>query len=91
MEAKKAITKELVNRGIAREVNNYKMRDWICACQKGNLAGKHCGKPGCYGIKTAVEGMLYGLDFFCYTIIEYGLAARISQGKGKEDGRTADV
>jgi len=28
-EAKQGITKMLVDKGIAREVNNYKMRDWI--------------------------------------------------------------
>ena len=33
-EAKKAITKKLVNEGIAREVNNYKMRDWIFSRQR---------------------------------------------------------
>ena len=34
MEAKKAITKSLVDKGIAREVNNYKMRDWIFSRQR---------------------------------------------------------
>lgn len=33
-EAKKAITEKLVNEGIAREVNNYKMRDWIFSRQR---------------------------------------------------------
>lgn len=33
-EAKKAITKKLVDDGIAREVNNYKMRDWIFSRQR---------------------------------------------------------
>ena len=33
-EAKKAITEKLVNDGIAREVNNYKMRDWIFSRQR---------------------------------------------------------
>ena len=33
-EAKKAITKKLVDMGIAREVNNYKMRDWIFSRQR---------------------------------------------------------
>ena len=33
-EAKVAITKKLVNEGIAREVNNYKMRDWIFSRQR---------------------------------------------------------
>lgn len=33
-EAKKAITGKLVNKGIAREVNNYKMRDWIFSRQR---------------------------------------------------------
>ncbi len=33
-EAKKAITKKLVDKGIAREVNNYKMRDWIFSRQR---------------------------------------------------------
>ena len=34
MDAKKAITKKLVDKGIAREVNNYKMRDWIFSRQR---------------------------------------------------------
>ena len=33
-EAKPAITKKLVDMGIAREVNNYKMRDWIFSRQR---------------------------------------------------------
>ena len=33
-EAKEAITKKLVDEGIAREVNNYKMRDWIFSRQR---------------------------------------------------------
>ena len=33
-EAKVAITKKLVDMGIAREVNNYKMRDWIFSRQR---------------------------------------------------------
>lgn len=33
-EAKKEITKYLVDKGIAREVNNYKMRDWIFSRQR---------------------------------------------------------
>ena len=33
-EAKPAITKKLVDLGIAREVNNYKMRDWIFSRQR---------------------------------------------------------
>lgn len=33
-EAKKSITKKLVGEGIAREVNNYKMRDWIFSRQR---------------------------------------------------------
>ena len=33
-EAKEAITEKLVNRGIARKVNNYKMRDWIFSRQR---------------------------------------------------------
>ena len=33
-EAKIAITKKLVDEGIAREVNNYKMRDWIFSRQR---------------------------------------------------------
>ena len=33
-EAKDAITKKLVAEGIAREVNNYKMRDWIFSRQR---------------------------------------------------------
>lgn len=34
MEAKEAITKSLVDKGIARVVNNYKMRDWIFSRQR---------------------------------------------------------
>jgi len=33
-EAKEAITEKLVNEGIARVVNNYKMRDWIFSRQR---------------------------------------------------------
>ena len=33
-EAKKAITKKLVDEGIGREVNNYKMRDWVFGRQR---------------------------------------------------------
>ena len=33
-EAKKEITKKLVDIGVAREVNNYKMRDWIFSRQR---------------------------------------------------------
>lgn len=33
-EAKVAITEKLVNEGVAREVNNYKMRDWIFSRQR---------------------------------------------------------
>ena len=33
-EAKKAITDKLVGMGIAREVNNYKMRDWVYGRQR---------------------------------------------------------
>ena len=33
-EAKKAITEKLVKEGIAKEVNNYKMRDWIFSRQR---------------------------------------------------------
>ena len=33
-EAKKEITKNLVDMGVAREVNNYKMRDWIFSRQR---------------------------------------------------------
>ena len=33
-EAKEAISEKLVNRGIARKVNNYKMRDWIFSRQR---------------------------------------------------------
>ncbi len=33
-EAKKKITEKLVKEGIAREVNNYKMRDWIFSRQR---------------------------------------------------------
>jgi len=34
IEAKKEITASLVEKGIAREVNNYKMRDWIFSRQR---------------------------------------------------------
>mgnify|MGYP003310579775 CR=1 FL=1 len=33
-EAKEAITKKLVDKGIARVVNNYKMRDWVFGRQR---------------------------------------------------------
>ncbi|MBP3461219.1 MAG: leucine--tRNA ligase [Bacilli bacterium] len=33
-EAKEKITEKLVNKGIARRVNNYKMRDWIFSRQR---------------------------------------------------------
>ena len=33
-EAKEAITEKLVSKGIARKVNNYKMRDWIFSRQR---------------------------------------------------------
>ena len=33
-EAKKAITDKLVGKGIARKVNNYKMRDWVFSRQR---------------------------------------------------------
>ena len=33
-EAKKEITKKLVDMGVAREVNNYKLRDWIFSRQR---------------------------------------------------------
>ena len=33
-EAKEAITEKLVNEGIARKVNNYKMRDWVFSRQR---------------------------------------------------------
>ena len=33
-EAKEAITKKLVEKGIARVTNNYKMRDWIFSRQR---------------------------------------------------------
>ena len=33
-EAKEAITEKLVNMGIAKKVNNYKMRDWIFSRQR---------------------------------------------------------
>ena len=33
-DAKKEITKKLVNEGIAKEVSNYKMRDWIFSRQR---------------------------------------------------------
>ena len=33
-EAKKAITEKLVKEGIGREVNNYKMRDWVFSRQR---------------------------------------------------------
>ena len=34
LEAKESITKKLVSKGIARVVNNYKMRDWIFSRQR---------------------------------------------------------
>ena len=34
MDAKEAITKYLEEKGIARRVNNYKMRDWIFSRQR---------------------------------------------------------
>jgi len=33
-DAKKAITKKLVDKGIAKEVSNYKMRDWVFGRQR---------------------------------------------------------
>ncbi|MBQ9834206.1 MAG: leucine--tRNA ligase [Bacilli bacterium] len=48
-EAKPAITKKLVDLGIAREVNNYKMRDWIFSRQRfwgEPIPMIHCEKCG---------------------------------------------
>lgn len=48
-EAKDAITEKLVNMGIARKVNNYKMRDWIFSRQRfwgEPIPMIHCEKCG---------------------------------------------
>ncbi len=48
-EAKEAITEKLVNMGIARKVNNYKMRDWIFSRQRfwgEPIPMIHCEKCG---------------------------------------------
>lgn len=48
-EAKTQITKKLVDEGIAREVNNYKMRDWIFSRQRfwgEPIPMIHCEKCG---------------------------------------------
>lgn len=48
-EAKTAITDKLVNMGIARKVNNYKMRDWIFSRQRfwgEPIPMIHCEKCG---------------------------------------------
>ena len=48
-EAKKEITKKLVNEGIAKEVSNYKMRDWIFSRQRfwgEPIPMVHCEKCG---------------------------------------------
>ena len=48
-EAKVAITKKLVEKGIGREVNNYKMRDWIFSRQRfwgEPIPMIHCEKCG---------------------------------------------
>ena len=48
-EAKKAITKKLVDEGIGREVNNYKMRDWVFGRQRfwgEPIPMIHCEKCG---------------------------------------------
>ncbi len=49
LDAKKAITEKLVSAGIAREVNNYKMRDWIFSRQRfwgEPIPMIHCDKCG---------------------------------------------
>lgn len=48
-DAKKAITEKLVDAGIARSVNNYKMRDWIFSRQRfwgEPIPMVHCEKCG---------------------------------------------
>lgn len=55
-EAKKEITKKLVNEGIAKEVSNYKMRDWIFSRQRfwgEPIPMVHCEKCGWVPLKES--------------------------------------
>ena len=55
-EAKKEITKKLVNQGIAKEVSNYKMRDWIFSRQRfwgEPIPMVHCEKCGWVPLKES--------------------------------------
>ena len=55
-EAKKEITKKLVNEGIAKKVSNYKMRDWIFSRQRfwgEPIPMVHCEKCGWVPLKES--------------------------------------
>ena len=55
-EAKEKITEKLVNMGIARKVNNYKMRDWIFSRQRfwgEPIPMVHCEKCGWVPLKES--------------------------------------
>ena len=55
-DAKKEITKKLVNEGIAKEVSNYKMRDWIFSRQRfwgEPIPMVHCEKCGWVPLKES--------------------------------------